>query len=91
MEQLRLIPACLLTILRRDAKIVDGSTYFHGELNGRLDTSLQIRRDGLVIELFGLVLDLGAELSAMDPDKRCLRARASDIIGHQGTLCRDRR
>ena len=91
MAQLRPVPAVLRAVLGRGTQLVDRATDLRRELDRGLRSHLEISRDRVVVELFGLVLGLRAELITMHAHERCCRPLAHKVIGHQRALRRNRR
>src|ERR1700704_670523 len=55
-----------------------------------MDRLLELGCDRIVVQLLGLVLGLSAQLRAMHPDERHLRALPCDVVRHQRALGGDR-
>ena len=81
MAQLRPVTAVLPAVLGRGTQLVDRAADLRRELDRGLRPRLQILRDRIVVELFGLVLGLRAELITMHAHKRCCRPLPHKIIG----------
>ena len=91
MAQLRPVLAVLPAVLGRGTQLVDRAADLGRELDRGLRPRLQILGDRIVVELFGLVLSLRAELITMHAHERCCRPLPHKVIGHQRALRRNRR
>jgi hypothetical protein len=91
MAQLRPVLAVLPAVLGRGTQLVDRAADLGRELDRGLRPRLQILGDRIVVELFGLVLGLRAELITMHAHERCCRPLPHKVIGHQRALRRNRR
>jgi hypothetical protein len=55
-----------------------------------MDRLLELGLNGIVVELLGLMLGLGAQLCAVHANEGRLRPSARQVVGHQRALCGNR-